>query len=250
MKKSNKKLTTEEFIQKSRTIHGHKYDYSKSIYGKNQKDKLTIICPTHGEFSQRPDHHLCGSGCFTCGLNKQVLDRTKSQNEILNQFKIAHGNLYDYSKVNYSNSFVKVTILCKKHGEFLQTPDHHKRGIGCPRCIPRVSKVEIEFLNYCQILHTNRQKYLNNSKIHVDGIEPDTNTIYEFLGDYYHGNPDVFNHSGYNKLCHKSFGKLYKETFKRFENLKKLGYVVKYIWENDWNKFKKQISKEPNIVTY
>ena len=66
MKKSNKKLTTEKFITKAKKIHGHKYDYSKSVYGKNQKDKLIIICPIHGEFIQRPDHHLCGSGCFTC----------------------------------------------------------------------------------------------------------------------------------------------------------------------------------------
>lgn len=250
MKKSNKKLTIEEFVQKSRKIHGVKYDYSKSIYGKNQKDKLTIICPKHGEFSQRPDHHLSKSGCFTCGLDKQVSDRTKSQKEILRQFQKTHGNLYDYSKVKYYNSFIKVIILCKKHGEFLQTPDHHKRGVGCPRCIPRVSKVEVEFLNHCKILHSNRQKYLSNPKVHVDGIEPKENIIYEFLGDYYHGNPSIFNHSEYNKICHKTFGQLHEETFKRFKKLKSFGYTIKYIWETDWNKFKRKSSKTPNILIY
>lgn len=44
-----KKLTTKEWIQKAHTIHGDKYDYSKVDY-KRSRDKVCIICPTHGEF--------------------------------------------------------------------------------------------------------------------------------------------------------------------------------------------------------
>lgn len=58
-------MTTEEFIQRAREIHGDKYDYSKVEYI-NLSTKVCIICPEHGVFWQRPDVHLRGSGCSRC----------------------------------------------------------------------------------------------------------------------------------------------------------------------------------------
>ena len=49
----SKKLTTEEFIEKSKEVHNEKYDYSKVNYI-NNRTKVCIICPIHGEFLQRP----------------------------------------------------------------------------------------------------------------------------------------------------------------------------------------------------
>lgn len=60
-----RKLTTEEFIQRAKEIHGNKYDYSKVEY-KNSDTRVCIICPAHGEFWQRPSRHLCGGGCSQC----------------------------------------------------------------------------------------------------------------------------------------------------------------------------------------
>ena len=56
-----KKLTREEFIIKARIVHGWKYDYSKAEY-KNNSTKICIICPEHGEFWQKPNHHIQGAG--------------------------------------------------------------------------------------------------------------------------------------------------------------------------------------------
>ena len=60
------KLTNEEFIKKAREIHGDKYDYSNVEYGKDNKEKICIICPIHGEFWQKPNGHLNGHGCPKC----------------------------------------------------------------------------------------------------------------------------------------------------------------------------------------
>lgn len=65
----NKKLTTEEFINKSKLKHGEKYDYSLVNYINNSK-KVIIICEKHGEFIQAPNCHLNGSGCITCRHSK------------------------------------------------------------------------------------------------------------------------------------------------------------------------------------
>ena len=44
-----------EFIE----VHGNKYNYSKSLYTGNN-DKVIIICPKHGEFTQTPANHMMG----------------------------------------------------------------------------------------------------------------------------------------------------------------------------------------------
>ena len=62
-------MTTEEYIQKAKAIHGDKYDYSKVEYITN-KDKVCIICPEHGEFWQRAGNHIRGVGCPKCGIIK------------------------------------------------------------------------------------------------------------------------------------------------------------------------------------
>lgn len=60
-----KPLTTEEFIQKAKKIHGDKYDYSRSSY-QGGKLKIEIICKIHGSFSQIASNHLNGCGCPIC----------------------------------------------------------------------------------------------------------------------------------------------------------------------------------------
>lgn len=72
---ARKRLTTEQFIERAKAVHGDRYDYSKSEYV-NNKTKICIICPEHGEFWQAPNEHLKGRGCIKCGIetrhNKQL----------------------------------------------------------------------------------------------------------------------------------------------------------------------------------
>lgn len=58
-------MTKDYFIKRAIQIHGDKYDYSK-VELKCNRDKVTIVCPTHGEFIQRASIHLEGSGCKKC----------------------------------------------------------------------------------------------------------------------------------------------------------------------------------------
>ena len=58
-------LTKDQFIEKSRKVHGDRYDYSKVEYV-NNRTKVCIICPEHGEFWQSPSKHLSGHGCPKC----------------------------------------------------------------------------------------------------------------------------------------------------------------------------------------
>ena len=64
-----KRFTTEEFIEKTKKVHGDLYDYSKVDYI-GCGTIVTIICKIHGDFKQLPHKHLVGHGCSTCGRNK------------------------------------------------------------------------------------------------------------------------------------------------------------------------------------
>jgi len=138
--KSKKSLySLEDFIIKANSVHNTKYDYSKSIYI-TSKDKITIICPVHGEFLQLAADHLRGCGCSKCYGNS-----LKAIDEFISQANIKHNNKYDYSKSIYVNSLTKTIIKCKLHGEFLQAPQDHLSGRGCPIC--RLSKGELLIYN-------------------------------------------------------------------------------------------------------
>lgn len=80
-----KHRTQEEFISDAKKIHGDKYDYSKVVFTR-MKDKITIICPKHGEFEQRAIEHLGGSGCPKCVHQERTFTKeefVKKANQII-----------------------------------------------------------------------------------------------------------------------------------------------------------------------
>jgi G:T-mismatch repair DNA endonuclease (very short patch repair protein) len=77
------------------------------------------------------------------------------------------------------------------------------------------------------------RKIETNYKIHkykVDGYDPETNTVYEFNGCYYHGCNICYQPEDINPSSGKSMGELYKNTIKKEEHLKRLGYKVISKW--------------------
>ncbi len=125
-------LTFTEFAQRASKIHGQ-YQYSKQTWT-SSSDKTEIVCPEHGPFLQRPHAHLQGRGCPACGQAKRGLSRKSSQDQIVKVFLRVHGKKYDYSRFNYISQHFKSTIICPKHGEFLQSASNHRAGKGCPLC--------------------------------------------------------------------------------------------------------------------
>ena len=66
---TGRRLTTAEFIIRSKEVHGARYRYSKTVYQANKR-QVTITCLEHGDFQQLPIHHFSGHGCPKCGLRK------------------------------------------------------------------------------------------------------------------------------------------------------------------------------------
>lgn len=124
------RLTTEEFIERSQSVHNYKYNYDETIYV-DRVSKLKIICPIHGEFWQRAgSHYKGGVGCKKCHFNNKSISKEEFVQNCVN----VHGNLYDYDEFIYLGSRVKGKIVCPYHGVFEQLPTSHIRGSGCPIC--------------------------------------------------------------------------------------------------------------------
>ena len=101
-----------QFIEKSITVHGDKFDYQSSNY-KNIDTKVEIRCIKHNTvFYQSPYNHMKGrDGCLNC-INEARSHRLLwTLDEFLLGAKNVHGDRYDYSKVNYQGGGTPVCIV-------------------------------------------------------------------------------------------------------------------------------------------
>lgn len=73
--------------------------------------------------------------------------------ETIKKFTMIHADLYDYSKVEYKKAKEKVIVICKKHGEFLVTPNNHISGYGCPKCSGKGFEKEERLKNFIEEAH-------------------------------------------------------------------------------------------------
>lgn len=158
-----KKLTLKDFVNKSRKIHGNKYDYSSATYI-NTSTKISIICPKHGEFKQLPSSHLMGSGCPKCTNEEKGRRKANTKDNFILKAKKIHKNKYDYSKVEYVNNHSKTCIICPIHGKFWQTPNNHLNGQGCPQCSLLIKSIKnksntSKFISKAKLIHENKYDY-------------------------------------------------------------------------------------------
>lgn len=248
---NKQRYTKEEFIEKARQVHGDKYNYDNFDYQGTGKDgyiwcsKNHIISgEVHGFFPQKAGNHLSGYGCTKCAKEASRLACLKPLNVYLEQLKEVHGTKYDYSLIKeYPGAHEPINIICKDHNKiFERTTTGHLAGDGCPYCEPKcMSKVENEWLDYMQVplKYRGGSLLINGIRTRPDAYDPKTNTIYEFNGDYWHGNPEKFNPEDINPSNYSTFGELYQKTIVKANRIKEAGYNLISIWECDFYKIRK-----------
>ena len=163
--KEAKTDTLDEFIVKSKEVHGDKYNYDKVEY-KGNNEKVVITCPIHGDFLMTPHIHKNGHGCNKCAIENDIRRKTKTTEGVVNEFIDVHGDRYSYDKVRYVNDITPVTITCPIHGDFLMTPHNHKIGHGCDKCVKEKQAKERrmtmeEFVAKAMTKHGDKYDYSN-----------------------------------------------------------------------------------------
>jgi hypothetical protein len=182
----SKLMSTEEFIKRVKKIHGDNFSFEKTnLSRKDENGKIIITCKRHGDIKVLPDNILRGHGCRKCADELNSSKYSMPLDEFLFKAKKIHGEkfLYDKVKEHYKNSHTKVLIGCKKHGYFLQTPNKHLNGQGCPFC--NESKLEEEmnlFLIESNITFERSKHFDWLGKQHLDFYLPDYNVAIECQG--------------------------------------------------------------------
>lgn len=171
--RESKIKTIDNFVEKSKKIHGDKFNYDKVIY-KGRDVKVIISCPVHGEFEQSPRNHF-RNGCKYCGSERQADSKRITNSAFIGKAMNRHGNKYSYEKCNYSGGKNRVIIGCQKHGDFAQIANTHLNGAGCPSCVFRRMTKE-EFVSESIKVHGHFYDYTSanyeRNFVHVDILCP------------------------------------------------------------------------------
>ena len=94
-----------------------------------------------------------------------------------------------------------------------------------------VSIGEKEWLSACGVPDTPESRQVTVNGYRIDG--KDDNILYEYLGDFWHGNLKIFNPDDINPKNKLTFKELYNRILQKFINLSAFGYTILYIWESE-----------------
>jgi hypothetical protein len=209
-------MTKEEkqkrFIEKAIKKYNGKFDYSKIDYV-DTTTPVCIICPEHGEFWQKPCHHLViAHGCPQCAKDAITKDA------FIKKANLKYNNKFDYSKVEYVDSLTPVCIICPEHGEFWTSPQSHlnkKTKYGCPVCGAEISKSKIKacsnekFIEKARKVHGDKYDY---SKVHYVDSQTKVCIICPIHGEFWQKPSNHLTGRGCAKCGKQKMG-LTKEKF-------------------------------------
>ena len=193
---------------------------------------------------------FCYGGNFACKCNTFMNDQLLAKEFCIELNTNINPNILKLG------SGIKITWKCSRSNcnniwkTCLSSRTRKIEPTGCPKCSlsKMYSKKGIEYLEFIAIKYKIFLQHANNigefkipkTNYKADGYCENTNTIYEFYGDYFHGNPRIFDKN--DKVFYgKTFGELYETTINRENIIKNLGYNLVTIWENEWDRFKKSI---------
>lgn len=242
---ANLRMTQEQFLRRAKAKHGDRYDYTKTKYC-GQNGNVTIRCiKCDHTFRQEGGSHLAGRGCPICARIAIGNALRKSTAELNHKLKTVHGSniVVDFSEYKSIRTPIKVT--CRKcEAQFQTTTIALLKGSGCRACSGAgFSNMALAWLAHeAKTRRIKIQHALNGGEFkipgtnyRVDGYNKRSNTVFEFHGDRFHGNPKRFKSTDKpNPYSDKTAKELYSVTRKREKLLRSLGYNVVVMWESDW----------------
>ena len=113
LKCAGKNWTREDYILEAQKVHGkNRYDYSKIPEEFSKKEKVSIICPKHGEFKTMPMVHISlKSGCPKCSMSHGEIE----VDNILTKYNIKHVCQYPVKNPYRPNSLFKIDFAFKRN---------------------------------------------------------------------------------------------------------------------------------------
>lgn len=252
------KLTEDKFRERVNSINGHLIKLHMNIYT-GVDSRYTVEC-THG-FNELYGWALLKEKKYCCnkGYHSQRIPVLfKSLDNRIDEIKEIWGDNFDYTTAKFDSDNRKIILKCKIHGEFSQWIQNllkaNKSLFGCPFCSKEtqydrnitnlekarialqksglsgkwVSKSETKWLDDLGIYH--RQVWLENVKYRVDGFDYDTNTVYLYHGQFWHGCPTTYDPEMQHPILKIKMKDLYEKTMHYETKIKNAGYNLITKW--------------------
>jgi hypothetical protein len=204
-----------------------------------------FICLIHGKYQGNKSSNECPR----C-VSKSTADQDLLGKEFILRAKKIHKKRYDYGEFVFVDFMTPGWIRCRNHGRFEMSPAVHiLHRAKCPKCSGSISKGEVEWLNEVERqigrkIERNGILFIGKKSIRPDGIDRDNKICWEYLGSYWHGSPLKHDPKDMNYKAKKTFGKLYEETIKRENMIKRAGYQVIKIWDYEWEEMKNKSAQK------
>jgi flagellar hook protein FlgE len=148
--------------------------------------------------------------------------------EYVTKRKSAHHIAYELGDVSYTT----VIKYLRMHGIEIRLME--LSSLKCAIWLESIMKQEHIYIQYDK--NDGEFFFEEGSTKRADGYCADTNTIYEFHGNYWHGNPTLYDASVWNEWTKSTMGDLYQATIERENKIKALGYNLVVMWESEWDK--------------
>lgn len=180
------RMGLEDFLLKSREVHGDKYGYSGVEY-KGNHVTVEIECSRHGAFWQQPSDHWNGHGCPKCGYENAPGSPKRSPDSVLRELLRVHGTRYTPLMHTYTAVRHFMAMKCHKHGDWKARAGNLLAGRGCPRCQTskpqeRVAEL-VDELTDGQCLHNTRKQI---GGLELDVYVPSKKVAIEVNGIFWH----------------------------------------------------------------
>ncbi len=256
MKNTNTHNSFIEKLEQRNTKYPPVYLVDGELYNGTYTE-LEFKCsnPLHSTWKAIPKTIIIGHGCPSCG-NEICANTHQHTHDDFVELLVQRNKEYPHKQVfikpgeYYQKQNIKMSFVCNHGHEWNTLPgDVIHRKIGCPFCASSktFSFMAIEWLNTIEkqeniiIQHrgnSDKEFSIPGTKYTVDGYCKETNTVYEFHGNYWHGNPRLFNKDDINERVQRTYGELYSDTIKKEQIIKKLGYHLITMWEDEFDNYK------------
>lgn len=169
VEKSYREIAINNFKEK---LSKTNFEFVEYVGKKNKVHIVKVKCKTCGAIRETNMDNILRFGCNTCAHKRMPQCQPRTKDEFINKAISIHGNKYDYSKVKYINDKAKICIVCPEHNEFMQTPNKHLMGQGCPVCassgLEQITDTVLQEskLNYCR----QYCLYIDSKQLYIDFV--------------------------------------------------------------------------------
>lgn len=196
----------------------------------NCKTSITFRCKQCNHTWKTKPYNVLGknkSGCPKCA------NRIPLTNSAVDE-RLSNRTIKRVGPIKNSSSATKVQCtICNYTWETTPKCFLHKFS-GCPKCVNIVSKRESKWLDGLEIPNTPQHRQvtlkIGNKWYKVDGYIPETNTVYEFWGRFWHGDPSAHEANKINPVTKTTYAELYIKTQEKRQAILNAGYKLVETW--------------------